>query len=79
MSLDDALLAAHTRADQEALIDLYQQAAAEAEGAEMAAFYLTHAHVFAMEIGHPAAEQLRLRLVDQGREEPLPPARPPLR
>ena len=79
MSLDAALLAAHEKADHAKLVRLYQQAAAEAETAQMAGFYLTHAHVFAMEIGHPDTAALRQQLVNQGREAPLPPPKPPLR
>jgi hypothetical protein len=45
----------------------------------MAGFYLTHAYVFALELNHPQASELRQRLIDAGREEPLPPARAPSR
>jgi hypothetical protein len=72
-ALDERLLAAHARGDHVALVALYQEAAAATPDAEAAAFYLTHAHVFAMELGHPDAPRLRHRLVEQGREEPLPP------
>lgn len=70
--LDDDLLAAHESGDHWRLVTLYQQAAAETGDAEAAAFFLTHAHVFAMETGHPDAPALRQNLVAQGREEPLP-------
>lgn len=77
--LDAALLAAHRTDDKAALVTLYQQAAAQANAAEAEAFYLTHAHVFALEINHPDQHRLRARLIDTGREAPLGPARPPLR
>ena len=77
--LDAALLSAHVAGDTAALVELYRQAAEAAQDTEAQAFYLTHAHVFAMEIGHPDAAKLRQRLVDQGREAPLPAPNPPLR
>ncbi|MEM9475662.1 MAG: hypothetical protein AAGA71_10225 [Pseudomonadota bacterium] len=70
--LDAALLAAHAAGDRGALVRLYAQAgdAAEAEGArERAAFYLTHAYVFALEAGDPKAKTLHARLKGWGREE----------
>ena len=73
------LLAAHAARDTVALVALYQRAAQQAKVPEQAAFYLTHAHVFALEIGHPDAPELRAQLVAQGRESPLPPPRPPFR
>ncbi|APE45404.1 hypothetical protein BOO69_09800 [Sulfitobacter alexandrii] len=79
MALERDLLAAHAAGDLGALVTLYQRAAAEATAPERAAFYLTHAHVFAMETDHPDAPALRMRLVAQGRESALPPPRPPFR
>ncbi|QFT59818.1 hypothetical protein FIU94_13375 [Sulfitobacter sp. THAF37] len=79
IGLDRDLLAAHAAGDLGALVTLYQQAAAQADGAEGAAFYLTHAHVFALETGHPDAPALRQQLVAQGRESTLPPPRAPFR
>lgn len=69
--LDAALLAAHASGDLEALVTLYTRAADAASDSQAAAFYLTHAHVFAMELGHADAPALRQRLIDQGREAPL--------
>ncbi len=69
--LDRQLLAAHDAGDLHALVTLYTAAADASPDADAAAFYLTHAHVFAMELDHPAAPDLRQRLVDQGREAPL--------
>ena len=77
--LDAALLAAHEARDGAALVRLYQEAAAAARTEGAAAFYLTHAHVFALETGHPDAEALRRALVERGCEEPLHPASPPRR
>lgn len=77
--LDAALLAAHEKRDAAALVKLYQQAAAQTEDADAAAFYLTHAHVFAMEINHPDQAPLRARLIDMGREAPLGMPPPPFR
>jgi hypothetical protein len=76
--LDAALLTAHAARDTAALVDLYRQAAEAAQDTEAQAFYLTHAHVFALEMNHPDAALLRQRLIDQGREAPLPPVNPPL-
>ncbi|KAJ03506.1 hypothetical protein JQT66_05825 [Sulfitobacter mediterraneus] len=77
--LDRDLLAAHAAGDTSALVALYAQAAEAANNTDQAAFYLTHAHVFAMEIGHPDTPALRQRLIDMGRESPLPAPNPPLR
>ncbi len=67
--LDQRLLDAHAAHDQKALIDLYQDAAEQAKDIEAVGFYLTHAYVFALELGHPAAPQLHARLKDMNREE----------
>jgi hypothetical protein len=67
-TLDAQLLAAHEAKDSAALIQLYIQAADEAGYIDAACFYLTHAYVFALEIGHPDADVLRVRLVQHGRE-----------
>ncbi|MFT6674049.1 MAG: hypothetical protein ACJAVM_000220 [Sulfitobacter sp.] len=77
--LDQALLAAHAAGDAPALVDLYRQAAEAARDSEKSAFYLTHAHVFAMETAHPDTVMLRQRLIDMGREAPLGAPNPPLR
>ena len=76
--LDCRLLDAHARGDTAALVDLYQEAADSANDPEAEGFYLTHAHVFAMELNHPDTASLRQRLIDQGREAPLPVPNPPL-
>lgn len=65
--LDAALLAAHEAEDRPALIRLYT-AAAELPGSTGAAFYLTHAYVFALEAGATEVQGLRDRLVALGAE-----------
>ena len=77
--LNARLLAAHETGDAAALVDLYVQAADATSDVDAAAFYLTHAHVFALEINHPDTATLRQRLIDQGREAPLPDPNPPIR
>lgn len=78
-TLDAELLAAHAAGDYAALVGLYATAADQANDVDAAAFYLTHAHVFAMVLDHPDTAQLRQRLIDQNREAPLPPPIPPFR
>ena len=77
--LEDALLAAHAAGDGAALVEIYQQAAAEVTDTNAKAFLLTHAHIFAMEVNHPDAPALRAALVAMERERPLPPPRAPKR
>jgi len=67
--LEHRLLAAHAAGDKAALVTLYSEAAEAASDEEAAWFYLTHAHVYALELDHPAAAELRARLVAAGREE----------
>lgn len=78
-ALDAQLLAAHIAGDARGLVALYRQAAEAANDADAAGFFLTHAHVFALETGHPDAVILRDILVAQGREAPLGPPRQPFR
>ena len=69
--LDGALIDAHSRDDNDALIGLYEQAglASEKTGDEEGAcFYFTHAYVFALEQGAPQAKQIKERLVSYGRD-----------
>lgn len=70
-ALDAALLAAHDRGDRGALARLYAQAADTATTEDAAAFYLTHAYIFALEAGAATAPALRDRLCAMGREVPL--------
>ncbi|WP_299041376.1 hypothetical protein [uncultured Tateyamaria sp.] len=69
--LDARLLAAHAQGDGRAMVDLYVEAAKAASGEDERAFFLTQAHVFAMETAHPSAVDLRNTLVSMGRETPL--------
>lgn len=66
--LDTRLLDAHARGDRQALVSLYAEAADQANDDTARGFYLTHAYVFALEAGMPAADALRHRLVAMGRE-----------
>jgi hypothetical protein len=66
-SLQDRLLAAHACDDRAALVGLYTEAADAAPDLDAACFYLTHAYIYALEKGDPAAEQLYCRLKTQGR------------
>ncbi|MGB7318047.1 MAG: hypothetical protein WBC85_08790 [Planktotalea sp.] len=63
------LLAAHGRDDRPALVLLYREAADAANDENASGFYLTHAYVFALELGHPDAPTLHARLKQMGREE----------
>jgi hypothetical protein len=67
MTLDDQLLAAHATGDGCALVQLYSQAADETKDVDTACFYLTHAYIFALELGHPDTANLHRRLTAFGR------------
>ncbi|GGX46873.1 hypothetical protein GCM10007385_13190 [Tateyamaria omphalii] len=69
--LEQRLLAAHTDGKQAALVSLYQEAATAAPSEHERAFFLTQAHVFALETAHPDAPLLRQMLIEMGRETPL--------
>lgn len=69
--LDARLLAAHAAHDLPALVRLYREAAEGAASDQARGFYLTHAHVFALELGHPDVPALRAALIAMGREIPL--------
>jgi hypothetical protein len=66
--LDAALLQAHQSDDRTALVRLYTQAADAAQDVDASCFYLTHAYVFALELGHADAPTLHARLVANGRD-----------
>ena len=73
-ALETALLEAHERKDLAALVTLYTAAGDEAEARsdiDAACFYLTHAFVFALEIGAAEAPTLNKRLADRGRAQLL--------
>lgn len=65
--LDARLLAAHAAGDTPALISLYVEASETAVEPTAKAFYLTHAYVFALEAGDPAAQALKTKLSEMGR------------
>ena len=65
--LNERLLEAHERDDKPALVALYSEAADTANSEEAKGFYLTHAYVFALDIGAAEAPALRQRLKDMGR------------
>ncbi|MEN8895434.1 MAG: hypothetical protein ABF248_05015 [Yoonia sp.] len=67
MTLDAQLLNAHARGDQPALVTLYARAADEAADVDSACFYLTHAYIFALELGHADTATLHARLAAHGR------------
>ena len=67
-SLETRLLEAHALDDRTALVILYAEAADTANNPTASSFYLTHAYVYALETAHPLADQLRARLVAEGRE-----------
>lgn len=69
--LDDRLLAAHDAGDRAALVALYTEAAAAVPEDQARGFYLTHAYVFALDLGSAEAPELRDRLIAMGRESPL--------
>ena len=66
--LDAQLLQAHAAGDKAALITLYTQAADQASEVDAMCFFLTHAYIFALDVGDPRARALHLRLKAQGRE-----------
>ncbi|WP_372571829.1 hypothetical protein [Ruegeria jejuensis] len=75
-ALDQLLLRAHGEGDKAALVQLYTQAADQSEAGgdlDAACFYLTHAFVFALEVGAPEARDLNVRLVEKGRAHPWQP------
>jgi hypothetical protein len=69
--LDARLLHAHEACDLAALVALYAEAADATPDEQARGFYLTHAYVFALELGSDAAPSLRQALIDMGRETAL--------
>ncbi len=63
------LLDAHMRDDRPALVTLYREAADAVSDQDAEGFYLTHAYVYALELGHPDTQMLHHRLKRAGREE----------
>ena len=70
-ALDTALLDAHAADDKAALVTLYAQAADEAAEEDAMCFFLTHAFVFALELGDDRAADFNRRLAELGRAELL--------
>ena len=69
-ALEREMLAAHESGDGDALVGLYAVAADQAEASDdidSAAFFLTHAWIFALERGDARAEAIRARLASWGR------------
>jgi hypothetical protein len=66
--LDAQLLAAHHKGNSTELSPLYVKAAQIAPDQRAKCFYLTHAYVFALEAGLPAAHDIRAQLVELGSE-----------
>lgn len=69
--LDDRLLAAHELGDRAALVALYTEAAMATAEDQARGFFLTHAYVFALDLGSAEAQSLRDQLISMGRESPL--------
>lgn len=71
-ALDRAILDAHSTGDRAVLSALYTRAAERAQAVhnvDAEAFFLTHAYVFALDIGAAQATDLHARLKALGREE----------
>lgn len=67
--LDKRLLAAHAARDKSALVSLYAEAAATASDDTARGFYMTHAYVYALEIGDARATELHKNLKAMKRED----------
>jgi len=67
--LHRALLLAHSEHNYDALVDLYQQAAAmdQHNDPKQSFFFLTHAYVFALDTNHEAADSIAEQLRAGGR------------
>ena len=70
IDLDKALTEAHQSGDKAALVALYRNAADSSDNQDDRAFFLTHAYIFALEIGDPASQHLKSQLALLGRETP---------
>lgn len=66
--LDRRLLAAHAAGDKQALVTLYTEAADAATDDTARGFYMTHAYVYALDIGDPRASALHKELKAMKRE-----------
>tara|TARA_B100000780_G_scaffold102489_1_gene71663 strand:- start:747 stop:968 length:222 start_codon:yes stop_codon:yes gene_type:complete len=66
--LNTKILAAHANNNYFLLIDLYSKAANTADDQDAECFFLTCAHIVALELGHPNQFRLQARLKAYGRE-----------
>ena len=66
--LEARLRAAHAASDKQALVTLYAEATTAVKTPEAQGFFLTQAYVYALETGHPKADELHQRLKTMGRE-----------
>ena len=65
--LDACLLAAHEERDLTALVTLYTEAADTVNETDAEMFFLTHALVYALDLGDARAAALHTRLREAGR------------
>ena len=66
--LNQKIIAAHKIRDDWLLVELYTQAADSSTDCDRECFFLTFAHIFALEQNHPSQSNLRERLESNGRE-----------
>ena len=66
--LHEKILNAHKIKDQAMLVSLYTVAADLEEDTNSKCYYLTYAHIYALEMGLPVAKMLSKRLRYYGRE-----------
>ncbi|MCY4460140.1 MAG: hypothetical protein OXC26_07055 [Albidovulum sp.] len=69
--LNRSVLAAHASGDGVALAQLYQFAGNEfvsAGSIDEGCFFLTQAYVYSLEFGLESAEEIRIALIEHGRE-----------
>lgn len=65
--LNTQLINAHACGDSSALVTLYASAADQAATVDAACFFLTHAYIFALDLGHADITRLHARLSEHGR------------
>jgi hypothetical protein len=71
-ALNESLITAHAANNKAQLVRLYRRAGDMmiSEGnIDAASFYLTHAYIFALDVGDDAAPEIHKMLVGYGREE----------
>ncbi|MFT5159018.1 MAG: hypothetical protein ACI9ZD_000615 [Paracoccaceae bacterium] len=71
-TLNEQLFAAHAENDKTKLVALYRLAGEmmiSHNDINAASFYLTHAYIFALDVGDKAAPEIHKMLVGFGREE----------